>query len=95
MHHPQVMVLAPTTILAMQHYNLISARLSPFGIRCGVLTRLQKISERKLTTELTNSGEIRVVIGTHALLSKKLSTKQLSLLIIDEEQRFGNINICV
>ena len=87
------MVLAPTTILAMQHYNLISARLAPFGIRCGVLTRLQKASERKQTTEAVNCGDIRVVIGTHALLSKTLSTKQLSLLIIDEEQRFGNIYI--
>lgn len=85
----QVAVLAPTTILSRQHYYTFKNRMERFGIRVDLLNRLQKISQIKATKEGLLSGEVDVVIGTHKLLGKDIKYKDLGLLIIDEEQRFG------
>lgn len=85
----QVAVLAPTTILSRQHYYTFKNRMERFGIRVDLLNRLQKTSQIKATKEGLLSGEVDVVIGTHKLLGKDIKYKDLGLLIIDEEQRFG------
>lgn len=85
----QVAVLAPTTILSRQHYFTFKNRMERFGVRVDLLNRLQKASQIKSTKEGLLSGEVDVVIGTHKLLGKDIKYKDLGLLIIDEEQRFG------
>lgn len=85
----QVAVLAPTTILSRQHYFTFKNRMERFGVRVDLLNRLQKPSQIKSTKEGLLSGEVDVVIGTHKLLGKDIKYKDLGLLIIDEEQRFG------
>ena len=85
----QVAVLVPTTILAEQHYQTFKERLSPFGIEVGVLSRLRSPKEIKETLEGLAKGKVQVVIGTHRLLSSDVQFKDLGLLIIDEEHRFG------
>jgi transcription-repair coupling factor (superfamily II helicase) len=85
----QVAVLVPTTILAEQHYQTFKERLSPFGIEVGVLSRLRNPKEIKETLEGLAKGKVQVVIGTHRLLSSDVQFKDLGLLIIDEEHRFG------
>lgn len=85
----QVAVLVPTTILAQQHYQTFFERFSPFGIRVEVLNRFRSAKEKKEVLELTKVGQCNVLIGTHALLSKKVEFKDLGLLVVDEEQRFG------
>ena len=85
----QVVILVPTTILAEQHYNTFNDRLSQFPIRVAVLSRFQSKKEQSEITKLLPEGKIDVVIGTHRLLSKDISFKDLGLLIIDEEHRFG------
>jgi len=85
----QVAVLVPTTILAEQHYQNFKERLSPFGIEVGVLSRLRSQAEIKKTLKGLAEGKIGVVIGTHRLLSSDVHFKDLGLLIIDEEHRFG------
>ncbi len=85
----QVAVLVPTTVLAEQHYRTFSERLSPLGIRVAVLSRLKSAAEQKKTLKALAAGEIDVVIGTHRLLSADVSFRDLGLLIIDEEHRFG------
>ena len=85
----QVALLCPTTLLAKQHYDLAKIRFKNYDFGIGILTRLQKDSENKKTISLLKSGEINFVIGTHKLLSKKVEFKDLGLLIVDEEQRFG------
>ncbi len=85
----QVAVLVPTTLLAEQHLRTFSSRLSPFGVRVAGLSRLKSPKEqRKIIAEL-KSGQIDVVIGTHRLLQADVGFKNLGLLIIDEEHRFG------
>ncbi len=88
-HGKQVAFLVPTTILAEQHYRNIKSRLEPFGIKVGVLSRLRSEKEQKNTIEKLAKGEIKVIIGTHRLLSSDVEFKDLGLLIIDEEHRFG------
>lgn len=85
----QVAFLVPTTILAQQHYNTLSARFSDFPVRTACLSRFSALQERKAIKEKLRMGEIDIVVGTHALLAKDVKFKDLGLLIIDEEQRFG------
>lgn len=81
--------LVPTTILAAQHYNTFSQRMRDYGINVELLCRLRTPSEQKKTIEGLKKGSVDIVIGTHRLLSKSVSYKNLGLLMIDEEQRFG------
>lgn len=85
----QVAFLVPTTILAAQHYNTFSQRMRDYGINVELLCRLRTPSEQKKTIEGLKKGSVDIVIGTHRLLSKSVSYKNLGLLMIDEEQRFG------
>ena len=88
----QSVLMAPTEILAQQHYNVISKLLSPFGVKIGLITGSMKYkkseNEKKQNTkyEILNTD---IVIGTHALISKKVKFEKLALVIIDEQQRFG------
>ena len=85
----QVAILCPTTLLARQHYELAVKRFAPFGVKIGVLSRLISDKLQDSYIEQINKGTLDLVIGTHRLLSKNVSFKDLGLLIIDEEQRFG------
>lgn len=85
----QVAVLVPTTILAVQHYNTFRDRLSPFAVDVENITRLKSAKEQKKILQKLSEGKTNILIGTHRLLSKDINFKDLGLLIIDEEQRFG------
>lgn len=85
----QVAVLVPTTILAIQHFNTFRDRLSSFAVDVQVITRLQSKKEQKEILEKLAEGKTNILIGTHRLLSKDILFKDLGLLVIDEEQRFG------
>lgn len=85
----QVAVLVPTTLLAQQHYETFTERFSGFPLRVKALSRFQGAKESKETVEGVKSGSVDVVIGTHRLLSKDFAFKDLGLVIVDEEQRFG------
>ena len=85
----QVVYLVPTTILAQQHYNTFVQRMKDFPVRVDLLSRFRTPSEVKKTLEDLKKGLVDVVIGTHRVLSKDVLFKDLGLLIIDEEQRFG------
>lgn len=85
----QVAVLVPTTILAQQHYNTFQARLRDFPVRIALLSRFRTAREQKKTIEDLKTGVVDIVIGTHRLLSGDVAYKDLGLLIVDEEQRFG------
>jgi len=85
----QVAVLVPTTILAEQHYQTFASRLSDFPIRVEVLNRFKSTAEQKKIVEDLKSQKIDIVVGTHRLISKDVEFKELGLVIIDEEQRFG------
>ncbi len=89
LENKQAVLLAPTTILCKQHYELLNERLKPFGIECGMLSRLQTQQENKLTLKRLEEGSLHVVVGTHRLLSKDVGFHDLGLLVLDEEQRFG------
>lgn len=85
----QVAVLVPTTILAMQHYKTFSARLADMPCTVDYLSRLRTAKEQKDILARLASGELNIVIGTHKLIGKSVKFKDLGLLIIDEEQKFG------
>jgi len=85
----QVAVLVPTTVLAQQHHVTFSERLADYPIRVDVLSRFRSAKDQAHTVDGLKSGEVDIVIGTHRLLSKDIGFKDLGLLIIDEEQRFG------
>lgn len=85
----QVAVLVPTTILAFQHYNTFKSRLEDLPVRVDYVSRLKTSAEIKKTLNALKSGEIDILIGTHRLVSKDVEFKDLGLLIIDEEQKFG------
>ncbi|MCW1428555.1 transcription-repair coupling factor [Novosphingobium sp. JCM 18896] len=85
----QVAVVAPTTLLARQHYKGFSERFAGFPLEVGRLSRLVPEKEAKETRSGLAEGKVDVVVGTHALLSKTVSFKDLGLVIVDEEQRFG------
>ena len=85
----QVAVLVPTTILAEQHGRTFIERLADFPVTIEVLSRFRTAKEQKAALERLAAGEIDIVIGTHRLLSKDVLFKDLGLLIVDEEHRFG------
>ena len=85
----QVVYLVPTTILAQQHYNTFVQRMKDFPVRVDMLSRFCTPARQKKTLEDLRKGMVDIVIGTHRVLSKDLQFKDLGLLIIDEEQRFG------
>ncbi len=85
----QVAVLVPTTVLAQQHYATFSERLEAFPVKVDVLSRFRSPSEQKTIVEKLATGAVDICIGTHRLIQKDISFKNLGLLIIDEEQRFG------
>ena len=85
----QVALLAPTTILVQQHYNTVSKRFAHTGARVDYLSRFRTAKEQKDVLARLAAGDIDIVIGTHRLLAKDVKFKDLGLLIVDEEQRFG------
>jgi len=85
----QVMVLVPTTILAQQHYGTFSERLKDYPVRIEHVSRFRPAAEQKEAIAGFGRGEVDILIGTHRLLSRDVRAKDLGLLIIDEEQRFG------
>ena len=85
----QVAFLVPTTILAQQHYQTFVQRMKDFPIRIDMLSRFRTPTEQKKTLEDLKKGHVDIVIGTHRLLSADVAFKDLGLLVIDEEQRFG------
>ena len=85
----QVAVLCPTTILAQQHYNTFRDRLSRYAVGIGLLSRFRTRAEQTETLKGLKAGSVDILIGTHRILSKDIRFKDLGLLIIDEEQRFG------
>ncbi|WP_199503685.1 transcription-repair coupling factor [Qipengyuania sp. YIM B01966] len=89
MNGQQVAVVAPTTLLARQHFTNFSQRFAGFPLKVGRLSRLVPAKEMAETREGLASGDIDIVVGTHAILSKTTNFKDLGLVIVDEEQRFG------
>jgi transcription-repair coupling factor (superfamily II helicase) len=85
----QVVVLAPTTVLAYQHYRTFMRRFASFPVTIELLTRYYSAKEQKAILAKLETGEIDVIIGTHRVLSKDIKLKDVGLLVIDEEQRFG------
>jgi transcription-repair coupling factor (superfamily II helicase) len=85
----QVAVLVPTTVLATQHFNVFSARFANFGAKIGIVSRFQTKEEIDKTLKALKEGQVDIIIGTHRLLSKDVHFKDLGLLVIDEEHRFG------
>ncbi len=85
----QVAVVVPTTILAFQHFQTISERFKPFGVNVELLSRFRSQKEQKETLKHLATGECDVVVGTHRLLQNGIVFKDLGLLVIDEEHRFG------
>lgn len=85
----QVAYLAPTTILVQQIYTTFCERMKNYPVRIGMLSRFRTAAQNRQTVEALRSGQIDIVIGTHRLLSKDVQFKNLGLLIVDEEQRFG------
>lgn len=85
----QVAILVPTTILAMQHHRTFSDRLSDFPIRIEYINRFKSSKKIRETLELLEKGEVNILIGTHRIVNKDVKFKNLGLLVIDEEQKFG------
>jgi len=89
MSNKQVAILVPTTLLAEQHFNTFTTRMKPFPVSVEMLSRFRTASEQKSIMRGVASGTVDIIIGTHRLLSKDIRLKDLGLVIIDEEQRFG------
>src|SRR6185503_3877481 len=85
----QAAVLVPTTLLAQQHFQTFSERFAGYPVRVEVLSRFLTPGQAKKVTEGVKSGDVDVVVGTHRLLSEDIRFKDLGLLVVDEEQRFG------
>ena len=85
----QVAFMSPTTVLAKQHFDTVKKRMEPFGIKAGRLTRFDGAAAAARTVEQLKDGSLDIVVGTHRLLSKDVEFRDLGLLILDEEQRFG------
>ena len=85
----QVAVLAPTTVLAFQHWKTFRKRFAPFPVKVEMVSRFRSAKEIKDVLKRTAGGEVDMLIGTHRLLSKDVAFRDLGLLIVDEEQRFG------
>ncbi|HEV7905942.1 MAG TPA: transcription-repair coupling factor, partial [Pyrinomonadaceae bacterium] len=89
MESKQVAVLTPTTVLAYQHFETFRQRFAPFPVRVELLSRFRSPKEQKDVAKRVESGEVDVLIGTHRLLSKDVRFRDLGLVVVDEEQRFG------
>ncbi len=89
MESKQVAVLAPTTVLAYQHLETFSARFAPFPVKIELLSRFRSPKEQKEIVRRVEAGELDIVIGTHRILSKDIAFRDLGLVVVDEEQRFG------
>src|SRR6516225_3602192 len=85
----QVAVLAPTTVLAFQHYETFKQRFAPFPVTVEMISRFRSAKQQKEILQKTEAGKIDILIGTHRILSKDIKFTDLGLLIVDEEQRFG------
>lgn len=85
----QVAILVPTTILAWQHFKTFSNRLENFPVKVDYINRFKSAKEKKETLKELQEGKVDIIVGTHALLSKDIKFKNIGLLIIDEEQKFG------
>ncbi|HRH54373.1 MAG TPA: transcription-repair coupling factor, partial [Chitinophagales bacterium] len=85
----QVAVLVPTTILASQHFKTFSERLKEFPVTVDYINRFKSEKDKKTTLEKLEAGKVDILVGTHAIIGKKIKFKDLGLLIIDEEQKFG------
>lgn len=85
----QVAYLAPTTILAQQIYNTFSQRMKDFPVRVDLLCRFRTAAQQKKTISDLKKGQVDIIVGTHRILSKDVQFKDLGLLVVDEEQRFG------
>ncbi len=85
----QVAVLVPTTVLALQHYQTFTSRLAPYPVRVAMLSRLRPLRDQRQILADLKTGAVDIVIGTHRLLSEDVQFRDLGLIIIDEEQRFG------
>jgi transcription-repair coupling factor (superfamily II helicase) len=85
----QVALLAPTTILTQQHYHTLKERFAPYPVNVGLLNRFRSAEERREIQKRLATGELDVVVGTHQLLGKGVIFRDLGLLVVDEEQRFG------
>lgn len=89
MDNKQVAVLTPTTVLAYQHFETFTARFAPFPARIDLLSRFRTPREQKEVVKRVEAGEVDILIGTHRILSKDIQFRDLGLVIVDEEQRFG------
>jgi transcription-repair coupling factor (superfamily II helicase) len=89
MEGKQAAILTPTTVLAYQHYDTFRTRFAPFPVKVELLSRFRSGKEQKSVVKKVETGEIDVVIGTHRILSKDVRFKDLGLVVVDEEQRFG------
>jgi transcription-repair coupling factor (superfamily II helicase) len=89
MDSKQVAVLAPTTVLAYQHYETFRARFAVFPVTIELISRFRSTKEQKEIVKRVESGDIDIIIGTHRLLSKDIAFRDLGLVVVDEEQRFG------
>jgi ATP-dependent DNA helicase RecG len=85
----QACLMAPTEILAQQHYRSISELVEPMGLRVGLLTGSTKTAERRVLHEALEAGELKILIGTHALIEDRVAFNDLGLVVIDEQHRFG------
>jgi transcription-repair coupling factor (superfamily II helicase) len=89
MEGKQTAILTPTTVLAYQHFDTLRIRFAPFPVKVELLSRFRSNKEQKEIVKRVESGEVDVIIGTHRLLSKDVRFKELGLVVVDEEQRFG------
>ena len=89
MEGKQAAILTPTTVLAYQHYDTFRSRFAPFPVKVELLSRFRSSKEQKEVVKKVETGEIDVIIGTHRILSKDVRFKDLGLVVVDEEQRFG------
>ena len=85
----QVAVLAPTTVLAFQHERTLRERFAAFPVRIDMVSRFRSKGEQKVTLDDLEAGKVEIIVGTHRLLSKDVKFRDLGLLVVDEEQRFG------
>ncbi|MCP4356538.1 MAG: transcription-repair coupling factor [Chloroflexi bacterium] len=89
MDSKQVVILVPTTVLAQQHYNTFRERLNPFPVEVEMLSRFRTLTRQQKIVKNLKDGRVDIIIGTHRLLSDDIAFKDLGLVIVDEEQRFG------
>src|SRR5207248_1721958 len=89
MEGKQIAVLTPTTVLAYQHFETFRQRFAAFPVKVELLSRFRSTKEQKDVVKRVESGEVDILIGTHRVLSKDVRFRDLGLVVVDEEQRFG------